>query len=269
MFSKILSLGVSAATLAAVMATSAVADEATAEIALTRDDVREIIREYIQQNPAEIVAAVEEYITERQELERQKAWERYMVKAHEHRDELLAETGTTVLGNPDASISVVYFQDFNCVHCRSMSETISHLLENEDDVRVLNRYMPIFGEGSQLAAAYALATQEVAPESLGDVHKAFYETRGQIEVSNIHVALSNTLDEETLSRISEHIQDTDNSEKISGAINYNLDLARSMGISGTPFFAMFSEDDHVVIPGAIDQDSFMSAVSRLKAAKED
>lgn len=252
------------ATMLAIGAT-VMAPTAMAEIpsSLTRDDVVEIVKEYISNNTGEVLDMIDSHIAEERASERESSWNNYMTLALENKDRLLNEERATVLGNPDSDVTLVYFQDFNCGHCKSMHDAVETALADED-VKIVNRYLPILGESSHEASTFALVVNEVAPEYLHPLHDAFFSNRESLTSESIRDFMNEVLDRDTVLAVAEYIEDQDHLDKIQGTIDYNLELAQDLEVTGTPFFAFFTEDNHVVVPGAIDKESFVDTIHRLR-----
>ena len=62
-------------------------------------------------------------------------------------------------GNPAASVTVVEFFDYHCPFCKRISTSVAELTKNDDDVRVVFKEFPVFGEDSVFAARAALASK--------------------------------------------------------------------------------------------------------------
>ena len=60
-------------------------------------------------------------------------------------------------GQADAEIAIVQFFDYKCGYCRRVSPTLSKLLEEHKNVRVIFKELPILGAESHMASRAALA----------------------------------------------------------------------------------------------------------------
>ena len=61
------------------------------------------------------------------------------------------------LGAEDAPIVIVEVMDFRCPHCREMENTVREVLAKNPDVRIIYKYMPVYGELSMNDVRLALA----------------------------------------------------------------------------------------------------------------
>src|SRR5690606_40063204 len=65
-----------------------------------------------------------------------------------------------VAGNPDGSITMVEFFDYNCGFCkRSVSDVVS-LIDTDPDLRVVLKEFPILGPNSVFASRAAIAARK-------------------------------------------------------------------------------------------------------------
>ncbi|MEL0114413.1 MAG: DsbA family protein, partial [Rickettsiales bacterium] len=110
--------------------------------------IREIIREYLVENPEVIEEAIRALRSKREAEERAQA----QAALSTHQDRLLRHPMTPVSGNPDGKVTVVEFFDYQCGYCKRSLASMVNLLEADKDVRVVWKELPILGPESRLAA---------------------------------------------------------------------------------------------------------------------
>ena len=67
-------------------------------------------------------------------------------------EDVLFDPANPVLGNPEGDVTIVEFFDPACEACRAFHPIVKQILtQYPDDVRVVMRYTPFHGEGSELA----------------------------------------------------------------------------------------------------------------------
>lgn len=230
---------------------------------LTQEDVVEIVRGYISNNTGEVIEMLNSHMAEERIANEQSENEKYTRLIEENRDNLLNVETASVFGDNSADVSVVYFQDFNCGYCKSMYDAVSTSLD-EEGVRLINRYLPILGESSMEAATLALTLNEIAPEHLPDLHQYLYETSEPLTSDDFHDFITGTLDQDTVMQVSGFMDDPSNMDSIRSVIDYNLELAESMDIRGTPFFALMTDSNTIAIPGATDKETFIGSVENIR-----
>jgi protein-disulfide isomerase len=110
--------------------------------------VEEIVRAYLLQNP-EIITEAIHALRERQTAEEAA---RVAQALQEHRDELLADPMSPVGGNPEGTVTMVEFFDYNCAYCRRAGPVVAEMLERNPDVRLVYKEFPTLAPSSRFAA---------------------------------------------------------------------------------------------------------------------
>ena len=148
----------------------------------------------------------------------------------EHRDGLLTDPMSPVGGNPEGAVTVVEFFDYNCPYCRAVGPVVTKLLEGNPDVRFVYKEFPTLAESSRFAAQAALAARRQNPELYTAFHDALMETEGRLtEDAVVQIAREVGVD---LDRMRADMEDP----AIEESIDRNIELARAIGITGTPTF---------------------------------
>lgn len=134
-------------------------------------------------------------------------------------DEVFTPFPGAVLGNPAGKTVLVEFTDYNCTFCEASVKDVDRLVAENPDLKVVIREWPIF-EGSDQAARMALAA------GLQGKYAAF------------HAAMFRTGDVAAAAQAAgldmERAEADAASQAVSTEIARNLDLARSLGFTGTP-----------------------------------
>src|SRR4051794_38695772 len=112
--------------------------------ALSRADIETIVREYILQHPEVLMESVQGH----QERERVEAQKRSNDGIAANRRELFADAASPVTGSANAEIAIVQFFDYKCGYCRRVAPTVSKLIEEHKNVRVIFKELPILGPES-------------------------------------------------------------------------------------------------------------------------
>lgn len=166
---------------------------------------------------------------------------------------LTANPGDPVAGNPRGDVTVVEFYDLRCPYCRRMIPVMESLLRQDPKVRLVYKDIPILGPGSVLGARAVLAAQKQG--GYDRMQAAVMRGPSQITEDSLHAAAKQAgLDWETLRR------DMDD-PAVAARIKANLDLARKLGVDGTPAFVVGKD----MLPGAVDLADLQAEV---KAARE-
>ncbi|MEQ5787919.1 DsbA family protein [Erythrobacter sp. NFXS35] len=124
-----------------------------------------------------------------------------------------------VLGNPQGSKVLVEFTDYNCPYCEASLKDVTRLVAEDPDLKVVVREWPIF-EGSDTASRMALAAG--LQGKYDAFHKAMFRL-GDVRAAAAEAGLDMARAEADAA-----------SDAVSTEIARNLELARSLGFSGTP-----------------------------------
>ena len=122
---------------------------------LTREQIEQIVREYLIDNPTVVIEALQAY-------ERQVADEQARTADQAMSDmaiDLYGDPNTPEAGNPDGDVVVIEFFDYRCGYCRRSAPDLFALVRDDPNVRLIYKEFPILGPGSELAAKAALASR--------------------------------------------------------------------------------------------------------------
>lgn len=134
-------------------------------------------------------------------------------------DDVFTPFPGAVIGNPAGSKVLVEFTDYNCPYCEASLEDVNRLVAEDPDLKVVIREWPIF-EGSDSAARMALAA------GLQGKYRAFHDAMfatGDVAAAAKAAGLDMARAETDAA-----------SDAVSQEIARNLELARSLGFTGTP-----------------------------------
>jgi protein-disulfide isomerase len=190
--------------------------------------VGEIVRAYLLEHP-EVINEAMQALRERQAAE---AAARVAQALQERRDELLADPMSPVGGNPDGAVTVVEFFDYNCPYCRAAGPMVTELLQVNSDVRFVYKEFPTLAPSSRFAAQAALAARRQSPELYTAFHDALMKAEGRLaEDGVLQIAREAGIN---VDRMRADMQDP----VINESLDRNIQLARAIGITGTPTFVI-------------------------------
>ncbi|MHA1567322.1 MAG: DsbA family protein [Alphaproteobacteria bacterium] len=200
-----------------------------------RGEIGDIIREYLVENP-DVIVEVLQILQTRQQAAAQQAQQPARVDVAAVYNEGL----DPVIGNPNGSVTVVEFFDYHCPFCKRISSSIVKLIEADDDIRVVFKEFPVFGDDSVFAARASLASMK--QDLYHEYHIAMMKNRGRLtERTVMKLAKKVGLDVDQLKEDME-------APEINETIQANYALAQQLGIRGTPSFIIGDE----IVPGALD-----------------
>lgn len=237
---------------AAVLAFSAPSAHAEGLSDAQKTEVQELIGEYLKENPQIVSEALATHQANEQKREREAAAE----KLKDYMD-YFATADLPFAGNPDGDITVVEFFDYNCGFCKRALTDIEDLIKSDDQVKVVFQEMPILGPASRVMAEYSLAAH--AQEKYFEYHQKVMHFTGPKEASQLErLAEEAGLDVEQLKKDAK-------SDEIKEAIDKSIEIARAVGIRGTPGF-IIGTDLH---RGYLGPGGIANELTKIRAARAD
>ena len=242
--------------LGAVLVTNLTAQDVPApEAAGTAPDraaTEAIIREYLLANPDVIVEALERW-RDLQDLAAQTQAEDAALAALPVL--LSGETGFAMgAGADEAEVLVAEFFDYHCGYCRRATDFVFALAE-EDGVRVVLQDLPILREESRGAALAGLAAAETGDYPA--MHRQLMRASGVLDEDAVAKAARRADADGVRTRL----EDDEARARLEARLLASVDMARSMGLDGTPTFVVASPDGRYlrVIP-SYDPEAVEAAV---------
>ena len=210
-----------------------------------------VIRDYLLKNPA-IIREAMQALQQREEEEKQAKATRAL---KEYSAELYHDASSPVGGNPKGDVTIVEFFDYNCGYCKRVAPTISALLKQDPNIRIVYKEFAILGPQSLIAARAALAAQRQG--KYHEFHNALMSA-AKLDAGSI-AALSTRLGLDQ----DKWLKDMEDPE-IARMIRRNSQLANVLGINGTPAFIIGER----LIPGAVDLDALTEIVKSERAKRK-
>lgn len=203
--------------------------------AAERAEIDARIKQFILDNPQALIQSVENYYNKQTDTKKSQSGDVEQFPAG-----LLDYPLTPFVGPKDAKIAVVEFFDYNCGYCKQAANDLARLIEEEKgSVKFLFKELPILSDSSELAARYALAANRQGKYL--EYHLALMNSSGGYTEASLEATARQVgLDVEKLKKDA-------NSQDVRDALAKNMELARELGVRGTPFFVIGKKK----VPGAI------------------
>jgi protein-disulfide isomerase len=213
--------------------------------------VDQAIETYIQNNPDKIIQSLEQHQQDQMaERARQEAENLEKNIAY-----LSAENHPTA-GNAQGDVTVVEFFDYNCGYCKRAFQDLQILLESDENVNIVFVEMPILGPSSLLTAKWSLAAAK--QDKYFDYHAALMKFSGKKNEQSLSaVAESAGLDVQQLKLDAQ-------SPEISEQIQKNVEIARQIGVNGTPGFVINGE----IFKGYLGYEGLKGVIDEARANEE-
>lgn len=238
-----LALGLAAATAPAALAADALSKAQA-------DQVREIVRQYLIENPEVLVEAMQ-VLDERQQAAVEQA-QKEALKTHA--EQIFNDPGSPVLGNPDGDVTLVEFFDYQCGYCKAVYPAVMKAAAEDKGLRVVMKEYPILGPESLYASRAALASREQG--KYAEFHAALMAHKGKLEEATVDdIARKTGLD---LAKLKADMAGA----AVEDQIGTTMALARALGIRGTPAFVV----GETLLPGAVPLERLKQEIAKVRQA---
>jgi protein-disulfide isomerase len=214
---------------------------------LTEDDVNQLVREYILQNP-EIVMEAIGILQEREQAAQQATQNQLLASVG---NQLVNSANDPIGGNPDGTITLVEFFDYNCGYCKRASDTVKALTEANPNLRVVYKEWPILSETSVTAARVSLAISALYPEQYQAFHNAILARPSSLRQDSEVWQVVGDLGLERA-----EIEAETQSGWVQQTLASNQQLAQQLNITGTPTFIVGTD----ILRGAYPQADIQAAI---------
>ena len=202
------------------------AGEGEAVPPLSRQQIEQIVHDYLLREPEVLFRASQEY--ERRRREKAVVDARHAVVSSRA---TLTDAAAPSIGSQTPKVTLVEFFDFRCVYCRRMVPIIDQIVKENPDIRVVLKDHPILGPDSLTASTAVLAARRQRPDRYYDLYQALMRSSDLSEPSVIGIAGSLGLDTDQLRRDM-------GSAEVKAELEANGALAKSLGVTGTPAFVL-------------------------------
>lgn len=186
-------------------------------------EIKQVIREYLKEEPAAVVEAMQRF-QQQQEEETAKLAES---RIGENKEALMAKDLPSA-GNPDGDVTIVEFYDYNCGFCKRAVDDVTKAIENDKNIRVVFHELAILGPTSEIAARWSVAAHKQG--KFMPFHIALMHNTGHVDEATLTKAATDVgLDLEKLKADAA-------SKEVKEAVAKSRDLAMTLQIHGTPGF---------------------------------
>lgn len=219
-------------------------------------DIEQIIHNYLIRNP-EVLVEASRALQRKQQTE--------MIAKAKQAIALnrvpLFKAQSPVMGNPQGDVSLVEFFDYQCKHCKNMTEVVHSLVTDDNKLKVIYKQLPIFGADSEFAARAALAARN--QNKYTELHKALMQYEERLSKEKVlDIAKNAGLNVEQL-------QKDMNDPAIGAELRANMDLAQKIGIMGTPAFIVASRTDgdnikSYFVAGALSKPLLQNLINEMR-----
>ena len=222
-----------------------------------KESIKEIIGEYIMENPTKIVASLEKY---QHDLEKEK-YDEYLTNVSrvlkEKHDKLYSDDAIT-LGN--GKHKTVKFMDYFCGYCRNAHSVVQELLaEKSDDIKVFIRPVAILGETSKSLAKAATAIYMIDKNKLGIAHDKFFAYKEFKDSEKVEDYIKRIVRELDIDQ--EKFHELFTSDVVQKSIDDNLELLKdTVGYGGAPVGVPVFIIGSKMLPGYVNKNNLLDSL---------
>lgn len=225
-------------------------DTAQSGLEAEKTRIGEIVRNYLLENP-EVLEEVQIALQKKRDEQKRLAAAATIKRAS---DEIFHSPYDGIVGNPNASVSIVEFFDYNCHYCRGALSDMNAMVKSDPDLKFILKEFPILGPDSQKAHVVAIAFHDLMPEKYAEFHRKLLGGPGRADESRaITIAVELGADEAALR---EKMKDP----AILDEIRENYKLADKLNITGTPSYVVGDE----VVFGAMGKGHLKQKVANVR-----
>jgi protein-disulfide isomerase len=202
-------------------------------------DIKEVVRKYIEENP-EVVAKALQNLNQKMSKDRESKSKNFI------KDNIQdITTGRPYLGNPKGSVTIVEFFDYKCSYCRRSHIVLERVLKDYPEVKLVLQPVPVLGKNSAEAVRAALAVWKLSPSHFDKFHEDLINSATIDDDSILAIARKHGISTDAL------IKEM-GSENIQKLVNDNLEIAQNVGMRGVPTFIVKGE----LVPGSLSYEGF-------------
>jgi len=172
--------------------------------------------------------------------------------------------GSSILGNPNAKISIVEFGDYQCTFCYKFhKDTMKMIVKQyvvDGEVNFVYKDFPLNGPSSMMASEASYCAQEQG--KFWEYHDIIYE--------NWEGENTGWVTRDALGRFAENVEldmnefnSCMNDSKYQQKVLKNEEFARKINIDATPSFIIFDDSDAYRIIGAQPFEKFEQVLNEL------
>jgi protein-disulfide isomerase len=210
-------------------------------------DIKKLVTEHIAANPTVIMAAFQAGMAEQQKEELAKVEK----AVADNKDKIFKNANSPLGGNLEGKESLVVFLDPYCGYCKKFHGELESILSTNKDVKITFVDIPIMGPDSVTAVKAMFAAKEQG--KYDQLQKAIFAADKHLTKKQIlKIADSLGIDKKQFEKDMK-------SKAVQAQVDHNSDLAKLLGINGTPTLIIGGTK---VVPG------FVSAEEVNKMLKE-
>ncbi|MDJ0795960.1 MAG: thioredoxin domain-containing protein [Calothrix sp. MO_167.B12] len=208
------------------------------------------VLEIIRKNPQVVIESIQAY-QRQQQKKIQSARDKFLQDLKNNPKTIIGTSPTT--GSPTAKVLLIEFSDFQCPYCGEAQKTLKALLNKYGNkVQLIYKNFPLSAIHKQAIPAATAALAAHKQGKFWEYHDALFANQNKLgEPLYLDIAKKLNLDLTQFKR---------DRKLVAKEVAQDTALARSLGLSGTPFFIIQSEE----ASGAVQLSELDKILSGLK-----
>lgn len=213
--------------------------------------LKEQVLQIIRENPEVLLESVQAY-QQRQEDQLKSARQSFLQQMKTDPKAVIGNSPS--MGAASQQVVLLEFSDFQCPFCARAHETVNQFMaKHQDKVTLAYKHFPLTNIHPQALPAAKAAWAAQQQGKFWEYHNGLFEQQKQLG-DELYVTLAKTLN----LNLDQFNQDR-NSPAAETAVQQDVQLARTLGIDGTPFFIMNGE----TFSGAIELSEMENILARV------
>ncbi|KOR38115.1 MULTISPECIES: DsbA family protein [Planktothricoides] len=214
--------------------------------------LEEQVLQIIRDNPQVIIESVQAY-QQQEENQMRAARQAFLQQMLTNPAAVIGNSPT--VGAAEQKIVLVEFSDFQCPFCARAHQTIKGFMEKyKGEVTLTYKHLPLASIHPQAMPAAKAAWSAQQQGKFWEYYDALFEQQKDLG-ENLYVAIAENLNLD-LDKFNRDRQ----SKEAEAAINQDVQLARQLGINGTPFFFLNEE----AFSGALELPEIEQILAKVK-----
>jgi protein-disulfide isomerase len=223
--------------------------------------IEKVVHDYLTKNPEVVMQALQ--ALQRKQFEKtKKRFDHTRQAAPKFSKELFHAPNDPMAGNPEGTVTLVEFFDYQCPHCMEMLPVTEALVKDNPNLRIVYKEFPIFGANSQLASKAALAAAK--QNKYNEVRKALLNAKTRLDHDKIMAIVKSTGVD--MAKLKKDMTSPDVKKQLA----QNDMLARKLRLIGTPAFFVGKENGATTniqyAPGLRNKDQLQHMISEVSKA---
>lgn len=228
-----------------------------------KKQIEAVVHDYLLKNPEVLVKSLDNY-QQKQMNQAQETFKKIQDTSPKYANRLFHQAIDPIAGNPNGTITLVQFADYQCPHCIEMTPVIDSLIKKNKNIRVVFKEFPIRGPISEFATKAALAAQKQG--KYYEFHNALMNSKIEplTEAAIFDLAKSTGLNVDQLKKDM-------NDQAVAQQITNNYQLAKDMGLMWTPVIFVAKSNvspnskstEIMFIPGQVTEAQITDVINKL------